>query len=1205
MPLDNQSSDHHKIHNTARYFVENQHVAWALLVFVMIWGVYSYLQMPKRKDPDIPVRIAMVTTGWPGHDAIEVEELVTKAVENKIAENAFLIEPSNRNFSIQSLTLPGISMVQVQLAAGTNRDVAFNEISVKLAEINDSLPSGAGPIHLNSKFGDTAAVMLSVASPRASDVEIHLRAVDIVAALKNIRLHKRNTANRAAIVIAAPLDVDPAAMQTMFHLFGLWLVKKDMAKDIEPLSGPGFMGVDFTTAQDDRSLLDGATSFLFKHGATRFYPDAWEPVVLRDLTVVASQLIKVAGAKYSYRQLDDFSDSLAANFKTIPQVARVLRSGVLPEQVELSYSQDILAAYGVVPARIKQVISQRNTAIPGGVLQAQDMNIVLELSGDFTDASQIGDLIVTHSKDGVPVYLRSIVDIRRGYQNPPRLLSYYTGKTEDGDWQRNPSVNVAVQMHSGEQIGELGRAVDQMLRHLTGILPDDLIINRVSDQPTQVTENIDLFMDALYEAIFIVVLIALIGFWEWRSALLLMLSIPITLAMTFGFMSVLGIDLQQVSIAALIIALGLLVDDPVVANDAIKLQMAEGKSRVVASWLGPTLLATAILFATITNIVAYLPFLMLSGNTGAFLYSLPVVIACALVSSRIVSMTFVPQLASLLLKPDSKTSMSLEERRVHGFAGKYYRFMGYVIEHRKIFLLGALIIIIASLGVKSQLKNAFFPDDVRYLSTVDIWLKNDANLEITNEVAQSVELLVRQETKKFAIQTGYEHPDDLLKSIATTIGGGSPRFWFTVSPQQLQNNYAQLIIHLADKDLTPKFAPILQSALSSRVVGADIDVKQLQTNPVPYPVAIRVSARVSPGSSQELQEITRLRAYAAKVKQILRKSPSVRSARDDWGDESFVVHLDVDDQRGSMAGLTNQDIAMSSGAGISGTPVGTLYQGDKQIPIVVRLRLDQRASVQDVENLYVYSSKNDTKVPLIGVASTYYGFQTERIRRLEQFRTITVFAYPAQGALASQIMEDSKAELAQMAASLPHGYQINISGEHAQQVFGFLNLMQVLMISAVSIFMALVFQFRNLVKPFLVFAAVPFGMGGAMLALWIMNEPFSFMAFLGMVSLVGVIVSHIIVLFDFIETRHESGAPLKEALLDAGLMRLRPILITIAATSLALVPLAYHGGPLWQGLCYAQIGGLLFAMFATLLFIPTLYAFVVLDLGLIRWQIKK
>ena len=238
---------------------------------------------------------------------------------------------------------------------------------------------------------------------------------------------------------------------------------------------------------------------------------------------------------------------------------------------------------------------------------------------------------------GVPLYLRDLVDVLPGYENPPRLLNFYTWRDGDGRWHRSRAVTLAIFMRPGQQIGKFGASIDQSLDALKSRLPEDLLMARTSDQPRQVRENLDLLMTALYEAIILVVLVAWVGFWEWRSALLIALSIPITLAMTFGMMYVLGIDLQQVSIATLIIALGLLVDDPVVAGDAIKHELGMGRPATVAAWLWPTKLARAILFATITNIVAYLPFLMISGDTGEFLYSLPIVMTCALIASRIVS----------------------------------------------------------------------------------------------------------------------------------------------------------------------------------------------------------------------------------------------------------------------------------------------------------------------------------------------------------------------------------------------------------------------------------------------------------------------------------------------------------------------------------------------------------------------------------------
>ena len=361
--------------------------------------------------------------------------------------------------------------------------------------------------------------------------------------------------------------------------------------------------------------------------------------LVRDPKDTEARLREVAGPRYTYRELDNITDLIQRTLEQVPQVSTVQRSGVLPEQIFLEYSQAELASYGIQPSAIKSILGARNTALPGGVLSLQDTDVTLDPSGEFKSQNEIGGVIMTTDAAGNAVYLRDLVEIARGYQSPPSFLNYYHWKDAAGAWHRSPAVTLAVQMRSREQIADFGRAVDGALAGLRSQLPADLVLARTSDQPRQVKENIALFMDALYEAIILVVLVALVGFWEWRSAVLMALSIPITLAMTFGMMFGLGIELQQVSIATLIIALGLLVDDPVVAGDAIKRDLGLGHPRVVAAWLGPTKLAKAILFATVTNIVAYLPFLMLSGTTGDFLRTLPIVMTCALIASRLASMT--------------------------------------------------------------------------------------------------------------------------------------------------------------------------------------------------------------------------------------------------------------------------------------------------------------------------------------------------------------------------------------------------------------------------------------------------------------------------------------------------------------------------------------------------------------------------------------
>ncbi|MFS1525562.1 efflux RND transporter permease subunit [Microbulbifer sp. 2304DJ12-6] len=350
------------------------------------------------------------------------------------------------------------------------------------------------------------------------------------------------------------------------------------------------------------------------------------------------------------------------------------------------------------------------------------------------------------------------------------------------------------------------------------------------------------------------------------------------------------------------------------------------------------------------------------------------------------------------------------------------------------------------------------------------------------------------------------------------------------------------------------------------------------------------------------QDILMLRQIAEKVRSVVQRSKYTRSVRPDWAGESLILNMNIQEDRASMSGVTNADIALSSSTAISGTPLATLRQGDKEIPIVAQLRLDQRGQLQDVEDLYVFAADSDIRVPLRQVATVDIHFSTQRIHRLEKFRTITVFAYPYAGFISSDIMADIERDLKELERTLPKGYQLQISGDAANARHGFTQLLIIMAVSSSAIFLALVFQFSSLVKPLVVFAVVPLGMVGALLALYMTGQAFGFMAFLGIVSLIGVIVSHIIVLFDFIEVRQRAGDPFREALLDAGIMRLRPILITISATTFALVPLAFHGGPLWQPLCFAQIGGLMLATCGTLLLVPVLYATLVMDLKWIRWR---
>ena len=344
---------------------------------------------------------------------------------------------------------------------------------------------------------------------------------------------------------------------------------------------------------DDAKILENAQDFVGQRlRAADLHPDVWTPFVVRSPAETAARIRAVAGARYSYRELDTYTDQLEKALQAVPEVAKVTRSGVLSDVIYLEYSQEKLAAYGVVPAQIQNILAARNVVARGGSMELQGKSVMIAPAGEFNHEDEIGSVIVTRGANGAPVYLRDLVSITRAYEKP-QYLSFASWKDGKGHWQRTRAITVSVTMKSGLQIAAFGDAVNAQIQKTRSLLPEDLVIQKVSDQPLQVEENVHLFMSSLYEAIVLVVLVALVGFWEWRSALLMALSIPITLAMTFGMMRVLGIDVQQVSIASLIIALGLLVDDPVVAGDAIKRDLNKGLPGVVAAWLGPTKLATA------------------------------------------------------------------------------------------------------------------------------------------------------------------------------------------------------------------------------------------------------------------------------------------------------------------------------------------------------------------------------------------------------------------------------------------------------------------------------------------------------------------------------------------------------------------------------------------------------------------------------------
>ncbi|WP_242335895.1 MULTISPECIES: efflux RND transporter permease subunit [Anaeromyxobacter] len=1157
--------------NTARFFVEHPHIAWVALVATLAWGAWAYVQMPQRKDPEILVKTATVTAAWPGAEAADVEQLVARPLELLVAQVPHVDE-------IESITRTGTTTLFVTLEDDVGKqelEEAWNDLESRLQTLR-GLPAGALRPLLNTHFGDTATVLYSVASPPVDEVEVDVRAASIRKAIEAHRAGKPDAAGRAAKVFVFPAGVDGRTVAAAARKYLETGERMGAIADGAVLGGGGFVAIDYSPRGEERIAALDAHFRQEVMGGELPHPDIWTPILVRDPAAVRAQLVASAGDKYSYRELDEFTTVLRDELARLPAVGRVERYGVVPEKLYLLYSQERLASFDLQPQRVAAALRGRNVILPGGSVAAGRQTILLEPSGAFEDERDVLDAPVARTKDGRTVYVRDVAEVHRTYETPVSDASWVSWRDARGGWHRTRSLAVAVQARSGVQVAELGHELDARVEELRHRLPADLRVVKTSDQPELVREKIGEFSRSLVEAVAIVIGVALL-FMERRSALLVAASVPLALAMTFGLMQLLGIDLQQVSIASLIIALGLLVDDPVVAADAINRELAAGTPRRRAAWLGPTRLAKAILFATLTNVVAFAPLLLVEGSMGEFIYSLPVVVSLALLSSRVVSMTFMPLLGMYLLR--GQRGVEAGGARSARVAAWYRRAVDAMLRRKRRSLVAAAVFLGVGLAPALLIRTQFFPEEDLERFYVEVRLPEGSDVRATHDV------LERARTTILARE------GEALEQITSFVGGGEPRWWANVGPEPKNPAYGVLILQARDPAESRPMQGRIQETLTRSVPGARFAVYRLSSGaPAVVPVEVRMSG----------PDIQVLRRLSEAAKGIFRTLPASGEVSDDWGAEGARLGVEVDDARAGRAGVTHADVASSTTTALSGQAVTQLRDGDRLIDIVLRLTPSERASTSSVRDLYVWGAEGGRAVRLDQIAALEESYEPQKIVRYRQERTITVGASPRAGVLASTLLGDARPRLEAM--PLPPGYHLSYGGEYEQQTEAFAGVAVALKVSIALIFLVLVWQFASVFKPLVVFGALPFGMVGAVLGLWATRTNFGFMAFLGVTSLMGVIVSHIIVLNDFIEEAREEGVPLRKAVVDAGLVRLRPVLTTVLATVGGLIPLAIEGGPMWQQLVYVLVAGLLLASFVTLGVVPLLYVVLVEDLKLVAWK---
>ncbi|MBI4325203.1 MAG: efflux RND transporter permease subunit [Chloroflexi bacterium] len=1152
----------------ARYCVEHREVSWAALVAVLIWGWFSYGKLAQQEDPRIPHRAALLVTRFPGATALQIEQLVTRPLEKKVAELESIDE-------IKSQSRSGVSVITVSLLFGGAQKIEqeWDKLRARLREV--TLPHGCEAPHLDTDFGNTITLLFAVTSPPASEAECQARARLIRGRLQAAR-GQTSATNRAAVLAFYPPAVAESYRDLVKERFVQFLDARKIGREPVTVQGKSFVMADFATTAQRAEIEVFVQEFIRRMAGTdgELHPDFGQPIILMGDEDPLPQIRATAMPRYSYRELEVIGERLEDELKQVGSVGRVRKIGTVPETVYLLFSLPNIVGNNLTSIQVMDSISSRNQIIPGGVLRTEGQNFPVQLSGEFTDETELLGAVVglTEEGRGMPIYLRDVFEVRRGYENPISFsvdVLKRAGKRQELTELR--SVLVAVEMKEESIIGQFNQEVQAAIEQLKKRLPEGVEIVSVSDQPTAVSHRIRHFVQCFLEAVCIVIFMALL-LMDGRSALVVAAAIPLTVALTLGGLGLLKIPLHQISIAALIIALGMLVDDPVVASDGINRELAHGQPGGIAAWLGPYKLRRPILFGTLINIVAFLPLILLPGDKGAFILALPMVVTLALVSSRIVSMTFVPLLGYYLLRGQKGLEAGGEVRSFFLFKPidhalvallpRYQRLLQLALEHPGRTIVIAYGLLVLSFGLTPFFGTQFFPPAERNQFLIDVELPESASIVQTRQRCQDIVQVLKQ----------YE----AIESAAVFAGGSAPRFYYNVTPREPGSYLAQVLVNTRRAEDVPALLARLRAELDHAIAGARIIVKQLEQGPpVDAPIQIRLTG----------PDLDVLRPLADQVARALRRAGGYH-VHDDLGRRMPTLEINIDQERANTLNIDNSKIGRVTQAAFSGLKVTELREGDRLIPVVIRLRVEERNEAEKIRSLYVESLRNQP-IPLDSFASVAIKPEFATIAHYNQLRTVTVQGYSVVGGLPSAVLERARQALHHVA--LPSGYKLELAGEARELKKSQAEMGGVMKISLSLIALSLVLQFNSVVKALVVMLTVPLGLVGAFIGIAVMQTALGFMALLGLVSLAGVIVSHIIVLSDFIEEARARGMELKEALVQAGLVRLRAVLVTVLATVGGLVPLALTGGELWRPLTAVHIFGLLFATFLTLVLLPALY----------------
>lgn len=881
-------------------------------------------------------------------------------------------------------------------------------------------------------------------------------------------------------------------------------------------------------------------------------PGALPSVVFDDFGDVFGILLAAVGPDYSYKELEEFVDFLRKELLLVPDVAKVTLTGVQPQEVHVDISRAKIAQLGISLKEIYKTLEGQNLVKPAGSVRVGDYYVRITPTGKFQTVDQIGDLLLRGDASGNMIYLRDVADISRGYQTPPELLVRHN---------QEKAIAIGVSIKSGGNVVRLGEAINAKLHELKPQVPLGIDLEVITYQSEGVTASINGFLVSLIEALAIVIGILMI-FMGLRSGVLIGAILLLTVLGTFLGMQIWGINLERISLGALIIALGMLVDNAIVVTEGMLIKIEVGVDRIKAARDVVAQTAMPLFGATVIAILAFAAIGLSQDSTGEYTRSLFQVILISLMLSWIIAITITPLFCHMMLKGGDKKDEN--EDPYKGAFFKVYRNSLKACLKLRWITVGVLIamLTIAIIGF-GQLENSFFPNSTRPQFMVHYWLPEGTDIRKTsNDMLKLEEFILKQ---------------DGVTSASSFIGQGAPRFVLTYQPEKKYRSYGIILVNVDDYRKIDGLMDTIDEYGKNNFINAQINLRKFVLGPgKEYSIEARFS-----GSDPSV-----LRSLSKKAKEILRADGGATSIRDNWRQRVKTIKPVIANAQARQAGLTKQDIDQALNMNFSGSKVGVYREEDKLLNILSRAPANERNDIDNLENIQIWSDVTRSAIPFRQVINgVETGWEDAVVQRRNRKRTITTQASQKTGN-ASVVFERVKPKIE--AIPLPLGYELQWGGEYQDSTDAQVALFSKIPPTIVLVVLILIMLFNSIRQPLIICLTVPLSVIGVVVGLLLTAQPFGFMALLGFLSLAGMLIKNAIVLIDQINVEIQEGKEPMEAIIDSSVSRLRPVSMAAMTTVLGMIPLLMD--VFFIGMAVTIMAGLTFATILTLIVVPVLYA---------------